>query len=106
MGICGWRLPSRRWRGGCAPARWCAWARAPGIVAGELRHVRGSDVVVRAGGVLVVVAGPRTRPVPVLARYQERLLEAAAFAGEGLIIGGREPGRRNVTDDALRGVVC
>jgi hypothetical protein len=69
-----------------------------GVIGGELRHVRGSDVARRAGGVLVVVTGPRGRSVPVLARYQERLLAAAAFAGEGYITGGRDPGRRNLTD--------
>jgi hypothetical protein len=40
--------------------------------------------------------------VPVLSRYQPLLLEAARFAGEGLIVGGREPGRRNVTDELCR----
>jgi hypothetical protein len=37
--------------------------------------------------------------VPVLARYQQPLLEAAAFAGGRLICGGREPGRRNISDE-------
>ena len=73
-----------------------------GVIAGELRHVRGSDVAQRAGGVLVLVGGRRTRSVPVLARYQEPLLEAARFARESLIVGGREPGRRNVTDELGR----
>jgi integrase len=59
-----------------------------GIIAGELRHVRGRDVVVRAGGVLVLVSGRRARSVPVLARHREPLLAAAAFAGENLIVGG------------------
>ena len=70
-----------------------------GVTAGELRHVRGRDVVQRAGGVLVLVSGHRARSVPVLARYQQPLLEAASFAGENLIVGGREAGRRNVTDE-------
>lgn len=73
-----------------------------GIVAGELRHVRGSDVVKRAGGVLVIVCGRRARAVPVLSRFHDPLLEAAAFAGSGLIVGGREPGRRNITDELCR----
>jgi integrase len=80
-----------------ASALLCLGAGA-GVVAGELRHVRGIDVVARAGGVLVVVAGPRARSVPVLERYHERLLAAAAFAGESYITGGRKPGRRNLTD--------
>jgi integrase len=69
-----------------------------GIIAGELRHVRGSDVFERSGGVVVQVAGARSRAVPVLARYHERLLAAAAFAGDRFVIGGRNPDRRNVTD--------
>jgi integrase len=69
-----------------------------GVIAGELRHVRGSDIVSRAGGVLVKVAGGRARAVPVSERYQQRLLEAAAFAGDRYVIGGRNPDRRNVTD--------
>lgn len=69
-----------------------------GIIAGELRHLRGSDVTCRLGGVIVTVRGPRARVVPALARYQPRLLAAAEFADERLIVGGREPGRRNVSD--------
>jgi integrase len=70
-----------------------------GIIAGELRALRGADVVVRADGLLVLIAGRRARSVPVLARYHAPLLEAASFAGENLIVGGREPGRRNITDE-------
>jgi integrase len=88
---------STRGRGLRASALICLGAGA-GIIAGELRHVRGSDIVVRSGGVLVKVAGARSRAVPVSERYHERLLQAAAFAGEGFIIGGRNPDRRNVTD--------
>jgi len=35
--------------------------------------------------------------VPVLARYHARLLAAARFAGTGLVCGGADPGRRNIT---------
>ena len=87
-----------RTRGGCAASALVCLGAGAGIIAGELRHVRGTDVVQRAGGVLVVLCGRRPRDVPVLARYHEPLLEAAAFAGERLIVGGQEPGRRNVTD--------
>ena len=69
-----------------ASALICLGAGA-GIIAGELRHLRGSDVVERGGGVLVLVSGARARSVPVLARYQQPLLEAGAFAGERLIDG-------------------
>ncbi len=80
-----------------ASALVCLGAGA-GVIAGELRHLRGSDIACRAGGVLVRVEGRRARVVPVLGRYHDRLLESAAFAGPGLICGGREPGRRNLTD--------
>jgi integrase len=73
-----------------------------GIIASELRYVRGADVVARGGGMLVVVGGARARSVPVLCRYQQPLLAAAQFAGERLIVGGREPGRRNVSDELCR----
>jgi hypothetical protein len=38
------------------------------------------------------------RAVPVSERYHERLLEAAAFAGDRYVIGGRNPDRQNATD--------
>jgi integrase len=84
-----------------ASALVCLGAGA-GIVAGELRHLHGTDVARRAGGVLVLVGGGRARSVPVLARYRQPLLAAAGFAGERLICGGREPGRCNVTDELCR----
>ena len=69
-----------------------------GLIRGDLRGVRGSDVACRSGGVIVQVRGPRARAVPVLARYQGRLLAAARFAGTGLVCGGKDPGRRNITN--------
>jgi integrase len=84
-----------------ARALLCLGAGA-GVVAGELRHVRGSDVIERAGGVIVTVSGRRARSVPVLERYRQPLLEAARFAEENVIVGGREPGRRNITDELCR----
>jgi integrase len=80
-----------------ASALVCLGAGA-GVIAGELRHLRGSDVVQRSGGVVVLVSGARARSVPVLARYQQPLLQAARFASERLICGGREQGRRNIGD--------
>ena len=56
----------------------------------------------RSGGVIVTVRGARPRAVPVLARYHDRLLAAAAFAGTGLICGGTDPGRRNITTPLIR----
>ena len=63
-----------------------------GLIRGDLRDVRGTDVACRSGGVLVTVRGARPRTVPVLARYHARLLAAARFAGTGLICGGADPG--------------
>src|SRR6266702_2287462 len=40
-----------------------------GLIRSDLRHVRGTDVCRRAGGVIVDVRGSRPRAVPVLARY-------------------------------------
>jgi len=73
-----------------------------GLIRGDLRAVRGTDVACRSGGVLVSVRGARPRAVPVLARYHARLLAAAAFAGTGLICGGADPGRRNITNPLIR----
>jgi integrase len=79
-----------------------------GIVSGELRAIRGRDVIARSGGLLVALRAPsepKRRIVPVLSRYREPLIEAARFAGDGLIIGGREPARKNITD-ALSAALC
>ena len=83
-------------RGMRAGALICLAAGA-GLIRADLRQVRGADVAARSGGVVVAVRGARSRTVPVLARYQDRLLAAAGFAGDGLICGGTEPGRRNIT---------
>jgi hypothetical protein len=68
-----------------------------GLIRGDLRDVHGTDVIARSGGLIVVVGGARPRAVPVLSRYHGPLLAAAAFAGTGLVTGGTDPGRRNVT---------
>ena len=72
-----------------------------GLIRGDLRDARGTDVACRSGGVLVAVRGGRPRTVPVLARYQSRLLAAARFAGNSLICGGTGPGRRNLTNPLI-----
>jgi len=72
-----------------------------GLIRGDLRDVRGSDVRCRSGGVLVIVRGARPRAAPVLADYHARLLAAARFAGTGLICGGADPGRRNITNPLI-----
>ncbi len=72
-----------------------------GLIRSDLRDVRGADVACRSGGVVVTVRGTRPRTVPVLARYHARLLAAARFAGAGLICGGADPGRRNLTNPLI-----
>ena len=73
-----------------------------GLIRADLRAVRGSDIIRRSGGVLVQVSGRRPRAVPVLARYHQPLLASAAFAGTGLVTGGSDPARRNVTTPLTR----
>jgi integrase len=73
-----------------------------GLIRGDLRDVRGSDVACRSGGVIVAVGGARPRTVPVLARYHARLLAAAESAGAGLVCGGSDPGRRNLANPLIR----
>ncbi len=80
-----------------ATALVCLGAGA-GLVGQELRHLRGRDVLARSGGLVVCLGGRRARVVPVLARFGGPLEEAVAFAGEGYLLGGREPGRRNLSD--------
>ena len=85
---------SRRRR---ASALVCLGAGA-GLVGADLKALRGKDVAVRAGGVVVeVTSGRRPRTVPVLSCYHERLVVAARWAGGRLLIGGTSPERRNVT---------
>jgi integrase len=72
-----------------------------GLIRGDLRDARGTDVTARSGGVVVTVRGARPRTVPVLARYHARLLAAARFAGTGLMCGGADPGRRNLTNPLI-----
>ena len=90
--------PARRMR---AAGLVCLGAGA-GLIRADLRNVRGSDVICRSGGVIVQVWGARPRVVPVLARYHQPLLAAARFAGTGLVTGGTDPGRRNLTTPLIR----
>jgi integrase len=72
-----------------------------GLIRSDLRDVRGSDVLRRSGGVVVRAGGRRPRVVPVLSRYHAPLLTAARFAGNTLICGGADPGRRNITNPLI-----
>ncbi len=74
-----------------------------GLIRADLRAVRGTDITARSGGVVVEVrGGRRPRAVPVLARYRQPLLASAAFAGTGLVTGGRDPQRNNITNPLAR----
>jgi integrase len=92
---------ARRMRAG---ALVCLGAGA-GVIGSELRHLTGREVVARSGGVLVLVGERRARAVPVRAEFHAPLMEAAAFAGERYLVGGRDPARRNLTD-ALTAALC
>ena len=51
---------------------------------------------------VTVRGGDRPRAVPVLARYHAPLLAAARPAGNALICGGTDPGRRNLANPLTR----
>jgi integrase len=72
-----------------------------GLIRGDLRDARGSDVACRSGGVVVTVRGARPRVVPVLGRYQDQLLAVARFTGDALVCGGTDPGRRNLASPLI-----
>ncbi len=90
--------PLRRQR---ASALICLGAGA-GLVGGELRGVRGEDVVSRSGGLLVLVAGRRPRAVPVLSDFHDRLVSAASFFGARYLVSGHNPTSHNVTNPLIR----
>jgi hypothetical protein len=72
-----------------------------GLIRADLRAVRGTDICCRSGGVVVTVRGARPRAVPALARYHDRLLASAEFAGDQLITGGTDPRRNNITNPLI-----
>jgi hypothetical protein len=72
-----------------------------GLIRADLRDVRGTDVIARSGGLVVTVRGRRARAVPVLSCYHARLRATARFAGNALICGGADPGRRNITNPLI-----
>ena len=89
-----------------AAALVCLGAGA-GLIRSDLRSVRGTDICCRSGGVIVQVRGGRApRAVPVLARYHEPLLPAAAFAGQNFLTGGTEPERGNITNPLTRSLAA
>jgi integrase len=84
-----------------AQALICLGAGA-GLIGGELRRVRGSDVIVRSGGVLVSVGGTRKRTVPVLSAYHDRLLDSAKAFSDSYLVAGVNPDSHNVTNPIIR----
>ncbi|MFI5069181.1 MAG: hypothetical protein ACHP9Z_35090, partial [Streptosporangiales bacterium] len=87
------------WLAECAQLTGLAtFLHAAGITCSQ----RLGDIICRSGGVIVAVGGRRPRAVPVLARYHQPLLASAAFAGDGLVTGGTDPARRNVTTPLTR----
>jgi integrase len=85
-----------------AAALICLGAGA-GLIRSDLRAVRGADICQRSGGVIVTVRGGRApRAVPALARYHGRLLAAAGFTGGGLLTGGTDPARHNISNPLTR----
>ena len=84
-----------------ATALVCLGAGA-GLIRSDLRQARGTDVIARSGGVIVQVRGRKPRAVPVLARYHQPLLQAAAFTSEHLLTGGTDPARGNITNPLAR----
>jgi integrase len=86
--------PARRARAGAL----IALGAGAGLTSSDLRHVRGTDVQVRSGGLAVVVSSAHPRVVPVLARYHDVLVASATFAADSFIIGGDHSTRPNVTN--------
>jgi integrase len=73
-----------------------------GLIGGELRRVRGSDVSVRSRGVVVDVGGSRQRTVPVLSAYHDRLLCSAKAFSDSYLVSGPNPDSHNVTNPIIR----
>lgn len=74
-----------------------------GLDCGDMGWVRGCDVQRDAAGFVTVrvAGGSRPRTVVSLARFEDDLQELAVDRGNELLIGGRNPGRHNVTSTAL-----
>src|SRR5207302_923484 len=81
------------------PRRW-GWSSRPGSCCTRRRR-SGSPGAPRGCRVWRAARGARARTVPALDRYHARLLAAAAFAGTGLVCGGADPGRRNITNPLI-----
>jgi hypothetical protein len=85
--------PRRRWRA----SGLIALGAGAGLIGADLRLVSGRHVHERSGGVVVEVTGAHPRVVPVRRELAPRALAAAREAADGFMVGGADPGRRNVT---------
>jgi integrase len=84
-----------------AQALICLGAGA-GLIGGELRRVRGTDVVKRSGGLLVSVGGRRNRVVPVLRDFHDRLVTVSEHFCDSYLVSGPNPDSHNVTNPLIR----
>ena len=90
LALAGARSRTRRMRAG---ALVCVGAGA-GLIGQELRHLRGSDVGERSGGLVVSVGGARARVVPVLG---PRAAQGSRRVRPGAATSWAEPPRSAVT---------
>ena len=72
-----------------------------GLIRGDLRDVRGSDVACRSGGVVVTVRGARPRWCRCWPATTPGCWQRPGPPGTALICGGADPGRRNLTNPLI-----
>ena len=60
--------------------------------------VKAGDVAVDDAGVLVQVGPPAPRAVPVLAHWEDEIIELASTAGDQFLVGGRSTSRNRASD--------
>ena len=61
-------------------------------------RVKARDVAVDDAGVLVQVGPPAPRAVPVLAHWEDEIIELASTAGDQFLVGGRSTSRNRASD--------
>ncbi len=93
--VCGRCAGRSRRRAGCGrPGRCWRWVRGPGLDGRWVARVAAADVHRAAGAVLVRVGEPAARVVPVLAGWEDEVVD---LADDGR---GRVPGRRHAPPPA------
>ena len=73
-----------------------------GLIRGDLRDVRGSDVAAGPAGSSSPCAAPGRAPCRCWPATTPGCWPRRAFAGTGLVCGGTDPGRRNLTNPLIR----